>query len=392
MRLFNHDGSYFDVTSSDVSLPELAREDVMSLTVEEAVREMPHGTLRLKDPNHLYSRVLRPGAKLMVSWGIRSGTDSVRRDPMEVMVNSPSGGGSGSGEVTYDCSFMALGFRGQDSVRWWEGGTKADVVSDAMRRLGASVLEVNFKRGGEAVGPSSKVCQYESDFRFLVRLADEWRCAFRVGFSKSGVVASFVDYDRLKASTFTSLVGGYSSTELHYGSSRANVLSYSWKDQSMDAAQGSGARVVMVDGKPQIFRQVVEDEKVVTYRLVPERIQEELGRHDLTSRADLMAEYLSVKDFSQVKRFFVEDSTTTAPQGSGVTVDVSMMGDPSLTDGMVVSFGDGFPDRVGAGDPARGDSRTWWSRRVSHSLAPSGYFCKMEVCDAYAMSPTGVKL
>lgn len=390
MTLFNHDGTYFDVTSPDVRFPRLATEDVISLSVEEAVKELPRGTLRFRDPNHAYSRILRPGARMSVSWGVRRGLQSVARDPMEVVVNSPGGGGSAQGEVTYDCSFMALGFRGSEAVRWWEGGTKADVVVGAMRRLGVKVTEVNFKRGSEAVTSSSKVCQYEGDFRFLVRLADEWRCAFRVGFSRNGTVASFVDYDRLGASTFSSLVGGYSSTELHYGGLRANVLSYTWKDQSMDAAQGQGARVVMVDGKPQIFRQVVEDERVVTYRLVPERIEQELERHGQADRTELLLDYLSAKDFSQVKRFFVEDVSTTAPQGSGVTASVRLMGDPSLTEGMVVSFGDGFPDRLGSRGP--GDSRTWWARRVTHEISRSGYLCGMEVCDAYAISPTGVKL
>jgi hypothetical protein len=148
----------------------------------------------------------------------------------------------------------------------------------------------------------------------------------------------------------------------------------------------------MVDGKPQIFRQVVEDEKVVTYRLVPERIEAELGGRGQADRTTLLLDYLSARDFSQVKRFFVEDVSTTAPQGSGVTVSARMVGDPSLTDGMVVSFGDGFPDRIGSGDPARGDARTWWARRVTHEISRSGYLCGLEVVDAYAMSPTGVKL
>lgn len=388
MTLYNHDGTFFEVTSPDVNFKTVVAEDVESLEVVEEMAKMDSGTIRLLDRNHVYSRILRPGVILKVSWGVRPrvGAPSVR-SPIEVMINSPGGGGDGGGRVTFDCSFMALGFRGEEAVRWYETGTRADIVADVMSRMGISPANrrIKFARGPEAVSSGVKVAQYESDFRFLVRLADEWRAAFRVCRDSAGnKVGFFVDYDL--AGYIATSVGGRSSMELEYGTPNANVSSYTWKDGSMDSALGQGVRVVMVNGKPQIYRTVVEDETVRTYRLVPERIESEMATRDLSGRTDLLRDYLSVKDFDKVKRFFVEDAVTTAPQGSGIEVGAEMVGDPYVTAGMVATFGYGFPDRVGSSD------RTWWARRVSHRIDRSGYMMSVSVADAFSFSPTGEKI
>lgn len=397
LSLYNHDGTWFSVTSTDVPVDTIISNDVISLNITEEMAKMDSGSIQLLDRNLIYSRLLRPGAKLKVSWGVRKGlSTALSRSPIEVMINSPSGSGDENGRCIYNVSFMALGFRGDQGNRWYETGTKADVVADAMSRIGISTSnqEISFTRGSEAITSNTKVVQYESDFRFLVRCADEWRCAFRIGYNQKGkMIGCFVDYSKLKTSSFASSVGGSSSVQLEYGGSgfaptgNANVLSYSWNDHSMDAAQGDGARIVIVDGVPQIYRTVVENETVKYYRLVPERIEAELKSVDTTSdRTTLMMNYLSAKTFDEVKRFFVEDTTTTAPQGSGIEVNAKMMGDPSITASLVASFGSGFPDRIGAKD------RTWWIRKASHDITSSGYFSTVDIADAYSFSPTGEKL
>jgi hypothetical protein len=305
------------------------------------------------------------------------------------MVNSPGGAGQSNGQIIYNCAFAAMGFRGNDATRWYESGTKGDIVADVLDRLGVSSAKrlIQFQRMSEKLSAGTKVAQYESDFRFLVRMADEWRAAFRIGRdSSSSPVACFVDYDKVKF--IAQQIGGLDAIKLEYGDSPdgANCLSYSWKDNSMNAATGQGARVVMVDGKPQIFRTVVENETVRTYRLVPERIESELKTRDIAGRTDLLVDYLSAKDFKDVERFFVEDTTTTAPQGSGLELDAELMGDPQMTAGLVSSFGYGFPDRFGATD------RTWWIRSVKHKISTSGYFTSVQIVDAYSFSATGQKL
>lgn len=391
--LYNHDGSWFKVESSDISTDMIKTEDVMSFNVTEEMAKMDSGTLQLLDRNNVYSRILRPGVKLKVSWGTRMGQPTATsRSPIEVMVNSPSGGGDGGGRITFNCSFMALQSRGSEMVKWYETGTKADVIADAMRRCGVLNPEINFVRGSEAITSGTKVCQNESDFRFLVKYADEWRAAFRIGRDKQGnQIACFVDYAKLKTSSFVQRMTGETSTHLEYGfgdvlTGQANVLDYSWKDHSMDAATGQGVRVYEADGKIQMQTYNVENETVTYWRLVPELIQKELQLHDLAGQSKLMADYLSAKTFDEVKRFFVEDTTTTAPQGSGLTIDAKLMGDPNVTAAMIATFGAGFPSRIGSTD------RTWWIRKVDHSLDTSGYFTNVSISDAYAFSPTGEKL
>lgn len=387
MTLWNHDGVFFDVQSDDVDFKSVASEDVMSLSITEEMAKMDSGTLRLRDPNGVYSDLLRPGVKVKVSWGVRGKVQDVKRNPIEFMINSPSGGGDQSGLVTFDCSFAAIGFRGSDSVRWYESGTRAEVVAEVMDRMGILTTIIDFARGSEALSGGNKVSQCESDFKFLVRVADEWKAAFRVYIDQSGrAVAAFVDYDKVGRAAKVAV--GESSTVLSYGfgNDPPNVKSYKWKDDSMNSSTGQGARVVIVDGKPQIYRTVVEDEKVKTYRLVPERIEAELSTRDLKGRTSLLLEYMSVKDFESVKRFFVEDTVTTAPQGSGLELDVDIIGDPLVTAGMVASFKSGFPSRIGASD------RTWWIRRAVHSIEASGYSIGLNIVDAYSFSPTGVKI
>ena len=139
MILFNHDGAYFDVTSDDVKFEHVAREDVISLDVVEEMAKMDTGSIQLLDPNHVYSRIIRPGAKLKISWGIRNlGQVPIERSGVEVMVNSPSGGGEANGQVTFNCNFAALGFRGDNKTKWYESGTKADVVAEVFSRMGIS--------------------------------------------------------------------------------------------------------------------------------------------------------------------------------------------------------------------------------------------------------------
>ena len=99
-----------------------------------------------------------------------------------------------------------------------------------------------------------------------------------------------------------------------------------------------------------------------------------------------MKNIMKVKTFKEVERFFIQDTITTAPQGSGVTVKVHMFGDINVTAGQVVTFGQGFPDRLGAKD------RTWYIKSVTHSMGTNGYFCDLEIVDAYMFSPTGQRL
>jgi len=397
LALYNHDGTWFKVTSKDVNLETVMTPDVMSLSITEEMAKMDSGTIQLLDRNNIYSRILRPGVKMYISWGTRLGQPNAsQRNPIEVMINSPSGGGDGGGRITFNCSFMALQSRGSQLIKWYETGTKADVIAEVMDRIGIlpSNREINFARGSEGITSGTKICQNESDFRFLVKYADEWRAAFRTGTDQKGnQIACFVDYAKLKTSDFVIKMTGSGSTHFEYGngyqsilSNKANVLEYTWQDHSMDSANGQGVRIYEADGQVQMLTYNVEDETVTTWRLDPKKIEDELKLHDMAGQTKLMASYLSAQTFEEVKRFFIEDTTTTAPQGSGITVDAKLMGDPTVTASMIATFGNGFPPRIGAKD------RTWWIRKADHDITTAGYFTNVSIADAYAFSPTGQKI
>lgn len=397
LALYNHDGTWFKVTSKDVNLETVMTPDVMSLSITEEMAKMDSGTIQLLDRNNIYSRILRPGVKMYISWGTGLGQPNAsQRNPIEVMINSPSGGGDGGGRITFNCSFMALQSRGSQLIKWYETGTKADVIAEVMDRIGIlpSNREINFARGSEGITSGTKICQNESDFRFLVKYADEWRAAFRIGTDQKGnQIACFVDYAKLKTSDFVKKMTGSGSTHFEYGngyqsilSNKANVLEYTWQDHSMDSANGQGVRIYEADGQIQMLTYNVEDETVTTWRLDPKKIEDELKLHDMAGQTKLMASYLSAQTFEEVKRFFIEDTTTTAPQGSGITVDAKLMGDPTVTASMIATFGNGFPPRIGAKD------RTWWIRKADHDITTAGYFTNVSIADAYAFSPTGQKI
>jgi hypothetical protein len=143
----------------------------------------------------------------------------------------------------------------------------------------------------------------------------------------------------------------------------------------------------MPDGTYQVTRYNVPDEKVMTYRLVPERIEAELSAAgDITQSSAVLLEMLSKKDWKQIEHYFDVVPESTAPQGSGLELEAKLMGDPLVTAGMVCGFGFGFPDRFGAKD------RTWFISRSTHTLSNSGYELDTSIRDAYSYSIDGTKL
>jgi len=393
MTVHNHDGSYFKITSLTMaSLNDSYSQDVISLSIEEADKEMAKGTISFHDKGYYYSRILRPGVKMRIEWGIHiPDYPPVFRVLDEVMVSAPSGEGSSDGKIIYNCSFMCMGMRGGQARTWFDSGTRYKVVFDAMTRIGVVQSEISFAKENEALSKSTMEMQAESDFRFLVRLSDDYRCAFRMGYGKAGLVASFINYDLLGKSVFPALISGaMSSLVMKYGTVDANVLKYSWSDDSMSAANGAGTNIIWgADGNPQMVSYIVEDEKTVAYRLDVAKLASVMEAEPEKNLTALVCDFMKVDDFALIKdKYFTREVLTTAPQGKGITIQASLMGDPLVTNGLVATFGldSGFPDRIG------GKERTWWVRRATHDLSSSGYFTSVEIIDAFVNTPTGMKL
>lgn len=378
----NFDEFYWELTSDDADIEVIASDKIISASVTEEIGAMDVCNITMIDQNCVYSRIFRNGSSFKFGWGGLLD----RRSPIDFLVNSPSGNGDANGLVTYSMRGQALG----DMVvnrKYYNSGTKESVVKTVLGRMGIADVEIDFDRMNEAVNNDTKIAQYENDFRFLARMADEWRCAFKIGMTKSKErCAVFCEPSKLPSKQFTQKIV-YDTLTFEYGGGLANVINYSWQDNSMDSSCGTNVQIRNINGQMQFYRYIAESETVVTYRLNEDAIRAEYdAQSDMRSKLAFTQEVLKAKDFKEVERFFVEDTVTTAPQGSGITVKIHMFGDPNVTAGSVASFGVGFPDRIGA------DDRVWYVKSVTHTMGINGYFCDVEVQDAYAFSPTGVKL
>lgn len=376
------DQFWWQIKSSDMGVDIINEDRILQVTVTEAMGEMDTCTVSMLDPNVLYSRIFRNGVSFEFDWG----TLADKRGAIKFLVNSPSGSGDANGQVIFNMRGQALGDEGINR-QYHNVGTKGTIVQQTLLKMGIVDAEIDFERMSEVVNNDNKIAQYESNFRFLARLADEWRCVFRVGVTKAGTkCAVFCEPAKLSYKLFQKKTV-LTSCHLEYGGGLANVINYNWQDNSLDASQGSAVSVRYVNGVPQYYRYIAKDETVITYRLNEEAIQAEWqAQNSISDKAEFMKDIMKAKTFKEVERFFIQDTVSTAPQGSGLTIKVHMFGDINVTAGQVATFGQGFPDRLGAKD------RTWYIKSVTHSMGTSGYFCDLEIVDTYVFSPTGQKL
>jgi hypothetical protein len=406
----NKDSSFFTVESPDIELSSTDfSKDLMSLSIVEKMGSMPRGTLKFNDPNHYYSRVMRTGLRLLPTWGYRDRDtipesvitkvlnidevtgDLVRRG-YEGFVSGPSGGGDASGVVTYNCNFSAFGFRGVQASKVYSEGTKKSVIEKAFNDIGVTERFIDFTLGNDALNSNHSVRQDETTYAFLTRLAIEWRTLFYIAFSPKGTpVGVFIDMNKIGTTSLPSWVLGATggSNALGYKGELNNVISYTWTSGESENGVGDNVRLDIVDGQI-IFRQyVAEEEKVITYRLDQQKIQEvyaDAGAEGLSSQLALTRELLSKQDFQSIKHFFIPVEQTTAPSGYGYRIKAKMIGNPLYIPGNIIKINNGFPDRLG------GSQSIWFIHSVTHNIDRAGYNMDIEVVDVFNLSPIGMPI
>jgi len=410
--LSNKDSSFFEIQSPDVSIDDLIMtKDLISLTIVEEMGKLPVGTIQLYDPNFIYARILRTGVSVNLAWGYKNADVSVQqnlanilnldefkgtieRRGLQMMCLQPSGGASVNSLVHFNANLMAIGLRGEDQVRVFRSGTKGSVVRQVLTEMGVAIQDVRFERQLEVITSETEIRQWESNFAFLTRMASrEWRTLFSMNYTPSGKLAAvFIDPWLIGTSAYQKFVTGGSggSNYLDYKGQVSNVISYNWTNNEGEQGQGQNVRMLIVDGKATFVRYVVQDDKVITYQLRPDRIKEEFDRKGTDSgflgQTELLKDFLSVKDFVTIERFFDPIEEKTAPQGLGYKVNARMFGNPMITASNIAKFGQGFPDQIGS------SSTKWYIRQVVHTINRDGYFMEVEIADAYTLTPTGVLL
>lgn len=375
----NYDQFWWKIQSSDMDMKAVQDNRIIHASINEEMGSEDSCTISMLDLNTMYARMFRPGVKFKFDWG----TLIDKRGAVEFYVNSPSGSADASGKVIFNMRGQAIGDNVVNRI-YYNVGTKSTVIRTVLAKMGIVDAEIDFARGTEIVNNDNKISQHESDFRFVARMADEWRCVFRVGVTKAGTkCAVFCEPWKLKTKLFQRKIV-LTSAHLEYGQGLSNVIDYSWQDNSLDAAMGSGVRVVYINGTPQFKRYIAKSETVATYRLDMNKVLAEFNsQEDFLEKMAITKNVMSARTFKEVERFFIEDSVTTAPQGSGITVNAKLFGDINITAGQIVTFGGGFPDRIGAYD------RTWYIKSCTHDMSTSGYFVNIEAVDAFMLMATG---
>ena len=378
------DDIWWQIKSEDMDTDLINHNRITQATVTETMGQMDSCNISMIDPNNVYSRIFRNGVQFTFDWGDLSD----KRGAIPFLVNSPSGGGDANGLITFNMRGQSIG---DDMInrRYFVSGTKSEIVKSVLKEMNITDVEVDFERGNDPVNNNNKVaqCSNENNFRFLCRVAHEWRCVFRIGVTKGGVkCAVFCEPAKLSQKNFFKKIVS-DPLHLEYGCGLANVINYQWSDTSLDASQGSAVSIRMINGNMQFYRYIAEDETVITYRLNESAIQAEWESQETAEdKSKLLKNIMKAKTFKEVERFFIQDSISTAPQGSGISVKAHIFGNINVTAGQLVTFGNGFPDRLGAKD------RTWYVNSVTHSMSTQGYFCDLEIVDSYTFTPTGQEL
>ena len=405
----NYDSSFFEIESDDLSLDNnTMSKNLINLSITEQRDAMTQGTLNFYDQDHKFSKILRTGVNLKISWGYKDNlllpdivnfkynvdeiNGSLIRRGLTAFISSPGGGGSSHGTVTYNCNFTAFKFRGLDESETFSTGTKKDVISKVFDKIGVSLIKrfISFRNANDKLNTEKKVRQDGTDFQFLTQKAREWDALFAMGFSPEGeVVAVFIDTDQIGNNLipkWTSNVIG-STHAVGYKGEINNVISYTWKSNESENGVGSNVKLDFVDGQAVFHRFVAEQKKVITYKLKPERIRDAINSIEsdgIISQTKLVADLLSVKDFEEIKHFFEPHMTTLAPQGFGYTINAQMIGNPLFMPPNQIFLNNGFPDRFG------GKFDKYYINKVTHNIDKSGYKMSIQIVDPFSISDIGL--
>lgn len=410
LGLENKDSSFFTVVSPDIDLSaDDFSKNLISLSIEEKMSAMPQGTLSFYDPQNYFSRVLRTGVRLIISWGYKNReanpdsliaeklnfdevTGKITRRGYQGFVSSPTGGGGTDGVIKFNCNFTSFGFRGEELSKIYTSGTKRSVVQQAFDSLGVSPTKriIDFTLANDRISADKYVRQEESTFAFLNRIAIEWQSVFHLSFSPAGeTVGFFIDWNKLGTIPLPmwALEAGGASNAIGYKGELNNVKSFKWSSSESESGVGDNVRLDIVDGQIQFRQYVAETEKVITWRLDQGKIQEvyaDAAKDGLNQQIKLTRELLSKNDFEEIKHFFTPVEQTTAPQGRGYRLNCEMIGNPLYIPGNRIVIKNGFPDRLG------GTQSKWFLHSVNHMIDNSGYNMSIEVMDVFNLSPIGL--
>jgi hypothetical protein len=406
--VFRSDNSFFkfsllagvDITS-----------DVINLSISEENGGIINGSLTLFDPLLQYHNILKLSTSFSISFGYK--TNSVKevylnsknpneiygiksRDNINCIVISGNGNAQNNGNVTFTCGFIGNTYMTDSrKVVKYTSGNKLQVVQTVMARLGITKTFIDFDRQSETVGGTDlTIAQWTSDFRFLNDMASEWQSIFSVGLDPAGLqVGLFLGKNKIKdlqaqnfiKSCLGAVVGNNKLFEYGIGSTKANVISYTWKNNAGENGTGDGTVFHSVNGVPQTMRYFVEGGTVKAYKLNTENVKKFMNEYkggnaklEATGLILQAQEYNSKVADRHAYDFFDVVDQSTAPQGEGYTINIEALGDPTVMPPGMVIFGNGFPDFWHYNNAPVKD---FFIKKVDHKFDQSGYKMSLEIAD-----------
>ena len=409
---YNNGTAFFYIESPDFqsaikgmnSVNKLISQDVISFTITEELGKLTTGSLQMRDPTGVYSRIFRNGLRFNISWGYKSwnqdlqslGVNSVLprgiRQGLKCVVVTPSGAGGEDGQQTHAVSFMALEALSNARHKVFDSGVRGDVVASAFTDLDITNYIIDFPTKKERLSTRNSVRQSENSFSFLRQIAEKWGAYVLIGHKPNGdKIGLFLDANKTSSTSsnkYTSDVLGIVKTdekEFYYNSgSKSNVKSYSWAQNIGENGGGDDVQITLVSGKVVTARRVMENQTVTLWRLNEEKLQRHVdGLKTMDEKIQFMNWVKDAKDFKTVSKFFIKTPTTTAPQGEGFTINMACHGDPFLTVMLVCRFKTGFP--VSISSPKDGVT-TFNIKRATHSFSKGDYSTELEIVDSFNLT------
>lgn len=402
--LINADTSFFEITSSKIN-DRIISEDIISFSYIEELGMYNSGTLQIYDPEHYYSKVLRFGAPLEISFGYtrndstgiaRTKKDNPnqlfgasKRSKIQAYVQNPKGTAGADGRVIFNCNFYGTEcIKGERIFKVHEGLTKKKLVENLITEMGITSYTIRFTQENDRIDNGVQMPQNTTNYKLLLKLAISWRAIFRVSTDAKGQrTAIFLSPNYLNLTDIPGKMSGAStgnSVLLDYREGEKNVLEYTWENHMGKSGTGDNVRFVRnADGSYTQVRYVTEGDTIKAYKLDTEKIKKKLEEQgDFTKRAEKMKEWMNVEDFEEVKWAFTEIEQSTAPQGLGYSMAVKMIGNPLMSPPVKIKFGKGFPVFY---NPVSEEAHVvdYICSKVSHAIDRTGYFMNLDISDAF---------
>ena len=414
----NFDSSFFSVKVEGIVAGSPAAkyltDKVINFEITEEMGKMMHGTLQMEENFDFdTSSTLKRFSKIEVQWGYKN-KNQIQKDeyvktknPQEIFtsgqlvrfakgrVQNPSWSCGSDGKMVYNCSFMCF----DDS--WLGAGnkmfnkvTKGAVVLQTLLDMGitTSAPFVKFERDKEVVDGDTGIRKDSiSMFRFLHKLALEWQCLFRVAYDNKTkqAVALFCNYsDEKTIEMFVNKVGSCLGASIlwDYKDGKQNVMSYNAQYNSAEGGVGDSVVPIVGSGGTITFqRTIAETQKVIYYVLQPGAMKKDMdAAGDIAAKTQLMKNWIGPQKFEDLveKKYFREITSTTAPQGIGLTVNIEAIGDPLCTAPCRAKFGKGFPKIFSGGTKGI----VFYQTSVTHKIDKSGYKMSVMCADTFSVS------